>query len=349
MEKDKIDEMMHGVEDEFEERPDAYDSLMRAADTPLYPGCATHNLLGSILKLFNLKAKHSWTNKSFTDLLELLGEFLPDGNELPTSYYEAQKIMSPMGMEYVKIHACPRDCVLFRKEHADLTHCQECGTSRYKLKADGSSLTKKPTPVKVLWHLPSIPRFRRLFSDEENAKLLRWHADGRKKDGLLRHPADAPQWRNFDRKYKDFRDEIQNLRLSLCTDGMNPFGTLSTQYSTWPVMLTVYNLPPWLCVNQRYIILSLLIYGPKQPENDLCVYLEPLLDELKLLWEDGVSMYDAYKKENFTLRAMLFFTINDFPAYGNLSGYTCKGKKACPVCIDDLEALRLEYSQKDVY
>ena len=60
-------------------------------------------------------------------------------------------------------------------------------------------------------------------------------------------------------------------------------------------------------------------------------------------------MYDAYKKENFTLRAMLFFTINDFPAYGHLSGYTCKGKMVCLVCIDDLEALRLEHSQKDVY
>ncbi|XP_021768464.1 uncharacterized protein LOC110732769 [Chenopodium quinoa] len=130
---------------------------------------------------------------------------------------------------------------------------------------------------------------------------------------------------------------------------MNPFGTLSTQYSTWPVLLTIYNLPPWLCMKSRYIMLSLLISGPKQPGNDIDVYLAPLIEDLKLLWNEGVSMYDAYSKTNFTLRAMIFCTINDFPAYGNLSGYTVKGTKPCPICEDDLEALRLDNCGKHVY
>ncbi|GJZ85472.1 ribonuclease H-like domain-containing protein [Tanacetum coccineum] len=52
----------------------------------------------------------------------------------------------------------------------------------------------------------------------------------------------------------------------------------------------------------------------------------------KTLWDKGVKVYDAYKKETFTLRAMIFCTISDFPAYGNLSGYSTKGKFTCPVC-----------------
>ena len=96
-------------------------------------------------------------------------------------------------------------------------------------------------------------------------------------------------------------------------------------------------------------MLSLLISGPKQPGNDIDVYLAPLIEDLKLLWDEGVSMYDAYSKTNFTLRAMIFCTINDFPAYGNLSGYTVKGKTPCPICEDDLEALRLPNCGKDVY
>lgn len=38
----------------------------------------------------------------------------------------------------------------------------------------------------------------------------------------------------------------------------------------------------------------LLIFGLKQPGNDIDVYLAPLVDNLKTLWEVGVKVYDAY-------------------------------------------------------
>ncbi|CAM8999795.1 unnamed protein product [Rhodiola kirilowii] len=43
----------------------------------------------------------------------------------------------------------------------------------------------------------------------------------------------------------------------------------------------------------RYMLLSLLISGPRQPGNDIDVYLAPLIDDLKLLWDEGVHIYDA--------------------------------------------------------
>ncbi|KAE8669016.1 hypothetical protein F3Y22_tig00112261pilonHSYRG00088 [Hibiscus syriacus] len=58
-----------------------------------------------------------------------------------------------------------------------------------------------------------------------------------------------------------------------------------------------------------------VLLGPKQPGNNTDVYLVPLIADLKLLWETGVKTYDAYKKEYFNLRAILLWTINDFPAY----------------------------------
>ncbi|KAE8727748.1 hypothetical protein F3Y22_tig00005377pilonHSYRG00070 [Hibiscus syriacus] len=66
--------------------------------------------------------------------------------------------------------------------------------------------------------------------------------------------------------------------------------------------------------------------GPKQPSNNIGVYLAPLIADLKLLWETGMKTYDAYKKEYFNLRAILLWNINDFPAYGNLSGCVTKGE-----------------------
>ena len=78
-------------------------------------------------------------------------------------------------------------------------------------------------------------------------------------------------------------------------------------------------------------MLTMLISGPKQPGNDIDVFLAPLVEDLKLLWEEGVECFDGYRNETFNLRATLLWTINDFPAYGNLSGYFVKGYKACPI------------------
>ena len=71
-------------------------------------------------------------------------------------------------------------------------------------------------------------------------------------------------------------------------------------------------------------MLSLLISGPRQPGSDIDVYLAPLVDDLKTLWEVGVETYDAHEQEFFTLKAIFLWTINDFPAYENLSSCATK-------------------------
>jgi len=74
-----------------------------------------------------------------------------------------------------------------------------------------------------------------------------------------------------------------------------------------------------------------MISSPKQSGNDIDVYLSPLIEDLKLMWDQGVEVFDGFASETFKLHAMLFCTINDFPTYGNLSGYSVKGHKACPI------------------
>ncbi|XP_074338682.1 uncharacterized protein LOC141676833 [Apium graveolens] len=67
-------------------------------------------------------------------------------------------------------------------------------------------------------------------------------------------------------------------------------------------------------------------------------------------WEEGEpNVYDAYTKSYFTLKAILLWTINDFPAYGNLSGCVNKGYMCCPVCVDDTVAKYLSHSRKMCY
>ena len=97
-------------------------------------------------------------------------------------------------------------------------------------------------------------------------------------------------------------------------------------------------------------MMPVLIQGPKQPGNDIDVYLRPLVDELLLLWkEEGVRVWDEYKQENFDLRALLFVTINDWPALSNLSGQSNKGYQACTHCLEETDSLYLKNCRKVVY
>ncbi|KAL8147931.1 hypothetical protein AgCh_005310 [Apium graveolens] len=102
-------------------------------------------------------------------------------------------------------------------------------------------------------------------------------------------------------------------------------------------------------MKRKYIMLTLLIPGPKKAGNNIDVYLQPLIEDLKLLWDQGEKMYDAYSQTYFNLRAMIFCTISDFPGYGNLSGYTIKRAKACPICEDATIDLRLKNCKQNVY
>ena len=157
---------------------------------------------------------------------------LPKDNELPATTYEPKQLVCPLGLEVQKIHACPNDCILYRGEYENLDACPVCSALRYKIRKDDPGDVKgepprKIVPAKVMWYSPIIPRLKRLFRNKDNAKLMRWHKEERKQDSMLRHPADGSQ----------------------CE--------MSSGHSTWPVTLCLYNLPPWLCMKRKFIMMPI--------------------------------------------------------------------------------------------
>ncbi|XP_028064788.1 uncharacterized protein LOC114267901 [Camellia sinensis] len=344
----EIIEMVQDAYDRCTTDSEVFKKLLEDAEKTLYPGCTKFTKLSALVKLYNFKITNGLSHTGFSDLLTLLGDMLPMNNEIPSSMYEAGKTFAALGMGYKKIHACSFDCILYRNEYKDATSCPTCGTSRWKLKKNSTEI-RKDVPAKVLWFFPPIPRFQRMFQSAKIAKDLTWHAHERDSDTTMCHPADSPSWKLVDHKWPDFVAEPRNLRLAISVDGINPHSSLSSKYSCWPVMMITYNLPLWLCMKRKFMMLSLLISGPQQPGNDIDVYLAPLIDDLKMLWEIGVEAYDAYKEEHFRLKAILLWTINDFPALGNLSDCTVKGYYACPICSEGTCSHRLKYGKKNTY
>ena len=77
-ENDRVDEMIHDVEDILMHKTEVFENLVDDSKKPLYPGCNDQfTRLSTTLKLCKLKVKNGWSDKSFTEMLKLLAEMLP--------------------------------------------------------------------------------------------------------------------------------------------------------------------------------------------------------------------------------------------------------------------------------
>jgi hypothetical protein len=306
----------------------------------LYDGARSSQLAATVL-LLNLCTVHGVSNNCANELFSLLHlHLLPQGNVLPRSYHAAKSVTAKLGLTYNSIHACERGCVLFRGEHEDAVRCPKCGGRRFK------DEERRSFPLKVLRHFPIIPRLQRMFRSPKISKLMLWHAENASDqeggDGLVRHPCDSKAWKHFHNNVDPtFGEDARNAHFALAADGVNPFKQNRSSWSTWPVLLLNYNLPPWLTTKKFFVLLSLLIPGKESVTSDVFdVYLEPLVEELLELWA-GVPTYDITKdvgSRSFQLRGMLLWTIHDFPGYGTVGGFSHQGYAACPWCGSELGA-----------
>ena len=120
---DRVEEFMNEIQEDLRDCPEMFERLVSYSKIPLYDGCAKFTRLFTVLKLYNLKARNGWSDKSFIDLLTLLKDMLPENNVLPSQTYEAKQMLRSIGMSYEKVHSCPKDCILFQNEYASLDTC----------------------------------------------------------------------------------------------------------------------------------------------------------------------------------------------------------------------------------
>ncbi|WMV54811.1 hypothetical protein MTR67_048196 [Solanum verrucosum] len=278
-----------GGDDFIEEEAKQFYSHLKDFEQPIYEG-SKDSKLSTLVKLLHIKSIGKWSNASFTMLLKMLKE---GGSNLPTSYYNAKKIIWELGFSYQKIDACKNNCTLYWKDDALLESCKVCGTSRWKEdKRNRETKLKhgKKIPCKILRYFPLKPRLERLFMSSKTSSLMKWHHDERINDGIMKHPADSVAWKTLDELHPSFAIEPRKVLLGLASD-----------------------------------------------------------EELMELWETGVKTFDASSRQNFMLHASLLWTINDFPAYANLSRWSTKGKLACPCCNKETLSIWLKNGNKQCY
>ena len=108
----------------------AFYNMFVVAQKPLR--CQTKvSQLDGIGCIIVLKSQYSLSRDAFDGMLTVIGILLPEGHLLPKSMHESQKLLRALKMPYEQIHACPKGCVLFRKEHEHAKFCLKCKYSSY--------------------------------------------------------------------------------------------------------------------------------------------------------------------------------------------------------------------------
>ncbi|XP_052193958.1 uncharacterized protein LOC127802254 [Diospyros lotus] len=294
----------YNIEEPPNENVKAFYEMLSAAQSPLYSGCDAESELSAAVRMLSIKSYYNMPEGCYNEIMQFMQHTMSTGNRVPDDFYHTKKLVSKLGLGCQKIDCCPNSCMLYYKDDQFERSYKFCSHPRFK-SARSSTGKFKEIPFKRMWYLPLIPRLQRIYASTITVSNMRWHYENRREFGVLSHPSDGEAWKYFDRTHPDFSADPRNVRLGLCVDGFTPYGQSGRPYSCWPVIVTLYNLPPGLCLKREFMFLTVIIPGPSNPKSKIDVFLQPLIDELKLLWHEGVLTYDISTKQNFMMKAAL--------------------------------------------
>ena len=276
----------------------------KLSTTPLYVGSKC-TLLDALVKYFYWFSNHPGISKeALSNMLSLQHDILPEGNNLPSSYNAAIKLVEPLLQQPVVFHACRNDCIIFRNDYAKYNTCPKCGESRY---------AKTGSAAKRFLYLPVGPRLVRLFGTSNLSQIVQAHGLHISGHGLSMYDVhDSPAWKFAYSNLGQFSSDFRGISFAFNTDGVNPFSHNKVSYSMWPMILTILNLPR----NNRHLFGNVWLVatipgnGNKEP-NTLDPYLDVMVDEL--LEISNQKLFDSYKNAPFNLKVDILFYVLDYP------------------------------------
>ena len=139
-------------------------------------------------------------------------------------------------------------------------------------------------------------------------------------------------WRDF-QIYEGvpFVAAARNYAFMLNVDWMQPFN--HTTYSIGVVYLVLMNLPRAERFKKDNVILLGVIPGPSEPPLTINTYLSPLLDELLILWNDGIMIrHPGLRIVPEQFKAALLCVACDIPPSRKVCGFTSHSRMGCNKC-----------------
>ena len=297
------------------------------AKLPLFEN-SDFTVLQALAGYFQWFTEHPSTSKSaLSSLLQLKKLLLPQPNNLPGTYHEAYNFLKPFLLPFETYHACPNDCVLFRKttryDYSKLAMCPVCGSNRY--------YSCKKAKRKFVYY-PLGPRWRRMYGNATISEVLQSHDHKEMAHkNVMRDIHDSPAWKQAFSESGFSDGDPRGMLLQLSTDGVNPFSCNKVCYSMWPIMLSMLNLPR----SVRNLFGNVMLAGiiPAQANDQepkhLDPYLEVVVDEILDL--SGATFFDEFRRTSFAFKVSLLNYVLDYPGLGKV--FTAAGAAALQGCM----------------
>lgn len=120
----------------------------------------------------------------------------PTKDNLPTSFYDAKRLVSKLGLEVRNVDCCISGCMLlydneFGTNDGALEECKFCKSPRYKLRSKAINRMQKRIAVKSMFYHSILPRLQRMFSSMHTATQMTKHHTNKTSFGTMLHPSDG--------------------------------------------------------------------------------------------------------------------------------------------------------------
>lgn len=281
-------------------------------DKVLYDG-SQETVRQGIMTYITIFLEKSLSKAAFGEILQATSNILPQPNFLPTSYSQVKSLLSHELISVEKIHVCVNDCMLFRGGSINLESCNLCGEGRYKQ----SDALGRRYPKRSFSYASLRESLELYFGCSNIAQFMQGLGGGGMHipNGMLNDITETAKWR----EWTDTEDNTPTIILGMNTDGINPYHSQGIQYSMWPLILTIMNLPKHIRNKEKGFILSAVVPsrnprvygGGLEPKLD--VYVQLLVDELIAL--SSFELFSAYSQAPITVKCRLLIFMMDFQGY----------------------------------
>ncbi|XP_070549686.1 uncharacterized protein [Ptychodera flava] len=274
---------------------------------------------------------------------------------LPSSLYKLKKLMGLHEDRFVKYVVCPKCSAVYKfhdcykkvggqnipvkckfvefPAHRQKRHRQPCGAPLLKeVELQGGK--KRLYPFKVYCYRSVLQSLSSLVKRDGFVQKCELWRDRKQSPGVLSDIYDGRIWKEFQNiNGKSFLSSPKNYAMQLNLDWFCPFKHLP--YSVGALYLIILNLPRTERYKKENVILVGLLPGPREPSLNVNSFLNPLVEEMQLLWDEGLlcSVIESGKSLVSRFHAAIISVVSDVPATRKLCGFVGHmAKRGCSKC-----------------
>lgn len=269
----------------------------------------------------------------------------------PTSLFVLRKLVHLDRDDFVKYVVCPKCSYLYNPSDCTqrigekivakcCTHkafkkgkgAKECGARLAKrvVLADGKECFY---PFKVYCFNSVINQVESLLKRPNFAQKCEQWRERDCEDGVYSDVYDGKVWKDFMTfNGKDFLNSPRSLAFALNVDWFQPYVRRS-DVSVGVIYLVLLNLPREERFKWENVILVGVIPDMETMPKSINPFLEPLVDELQVLWK-GIRLHSSFSSIPLLYRGAILLAASDIPAARKLCGF--KGhsaERACSKCF----------------